>query len=494
VVHQARVPARGHRPDAGDDRPQYRQSGGSEDGADRAPARSAIAKLLSSAGSAIVGFLQSGTGAVQRLVQDKLRDIVHSKDFGLVGDGSDETTKLTAFLNSAIARPGVQHLIEAKTYGVSATLPDINISNVWIEGAGAEIHDVGTVMTGTVIKWVGGTSTGPPCSRSTRFRMPAGNGSRACSSAISGSTAQSGAIGTALSIKSLQESDIDVATANAFSVAVAVDVVAALGEARDVQRNRIRINGRQVEAPNGYTLTLNGDSGANASMNEIDIEAQCKNVRQSAASIRITITGASSGWPWRVAEPRPTAWNCSVRQLPEPPRAPRTSSSIRARFHSRRSARKPIPRPPRATSSSASTWTTEPRPGRWEPAPPSPCITNGRASPRPSLLERARSPRSPGASGSYLLNDGGFINFAISFTLTTNGTGATQLRATLPFAAHAAALARSMSGAELSGTGKSLTCTIAPSGTYVAMTFYDGTYPGADGRIFTVSGTYRSVF
>jgi len=33
------------------------------------------------------GFTQSGTGAIQRTVENKLKDTVSVKDFGAVGDG-----------------------------------------------------------------------------------------------------------------------------------------------------------------------------------------------------------------------------------------------------------------------------------------------------------------------------------------------------------------------------------------------------------------------
>lgn len=43
--------------------------------------------LAASGGSALVGFLQAGTGAVARTGQAKMRDFVNVKDFGAVGDG-----------------------------------------------------------------------------------------------------------------------------------------------------------------------------------------------------------------------------------------------------------------------------------------------------------------------------------------------------------------------------------------------------------------------
>jgi hypothetical protein len=46
-----------------------------------------IARVASSAGSSVVGFLQAGTAAVIQSVQSKLRERVSVKDFGAVGDG-----------------------------------------------------------------------------------------------------------------------------------------------------------------------------------------------------------------------------------------------------------------------------------------------------------------------------------------------------------------------------------------------------------------------
>lgn len=48
-------------------------------------------------GSSLVGYLPAGTGAVGTTVQAKLRDVVSTKDFGVVGDGTaDDTTAFNA--------------------------------------------------------------------------------------------------------------------------------------------------------------------------------------------------------------------------------------------------------------------------------------------------------------------------------------------------------------------------------------------------------------
>lgn len=67
-----------------------------------------LSRLAEDDGSDLVGFIQSGTGAVARTAQDKMRDVLHASDFGVVSapswaGSSDQSTKLQAAINAAKA-------------------------------------------------------------------------------------------------------------------------------------------------------------------------------------------------------------------------------------------------------------------------------------------------------------------------------------------------------------------------------------------------------
>lgn len=73
--------------------------------------------LAASSGSSLVGFLQSGAGAVARTVQNKLRDMVSVKDFGAVGDGiTDDTAAIQAAINASnsVYFPDGTYLVSAQ--------------------------------------------------------------------------------------------------------------------------------------------------------------------------------------------------------------------------------------------------------------------------------------------------------------------------------------------------------------------------------------------
>jgi len=68
------------------------------------------------------GFIQAGTGAVQRTVESKLQDVVSVKDFGAVGDGvTDDTAAIQAAINYATANKKVL-VGSAGTYRITSSL------------------------------------------------------------------------------------------------------------------------------------------------------------------------------------------------------------------------------------------------------------------------------------------------------------------------------------------------------------------------------------
>ncbi|MGZ5029066.1 MAG: glycosyl hydrolase family 28-related protein [Methylobacter sp.] len=79
-------------------------------------------------GAGLVGFIQTGTGAVARKVKDKLNEMISVKDFGAVGDGAaDDTAAIQAAINSATS--GMTVFFPAGFYKITAT---INLPNTYI--------------------------------------------------------------------------------------------------------------------------------------------------------------------------------------------------------------------------------------------------------------------------------------------------------------------------------------------------------------------------
>jgi len=80
-----------------------------------------ISRVMSSTGSAIVGFIQTGTGAISRFVQDKLRENRKSvEDFGGVADGT--TNNDAAILKAATASNGRFHFPGPGIYVCSSSV------------------------------------------------------------------------------------------------------------------------------------------------------------------------------------------------------------------------------------------------------------------------------------------------------------------------------------------------------------------------------------
>ena len=84
------------------------------------------------------GFIQAGTGAVQRTVESKLQDVVSVKDFGAVGDGvADDTAAFAAAFAALNTGSGPKGLfIPAGNYLVAPGTCSITTSNRHVYGEG----------------------------------------------------------------------------------------------------------------------------------------------------------------------------------------------------------------------------------------------------------------------------------------------------------------------------------------------------------------------
>jgi hypothetical protein len=107
----------------------------------------------------------------------------------------------------------------------------------------------------------------------------------------------------------------------------------------------------------------------------------------------------------------------------------------------------------------------------------------------PTLSSGTGTLTSASATGSYTKTNK-TVTFQIAVTITTNGTGATYVGATLPF--QAAAQEYIVAGRN-NTTGKMLQGDIIAGATVMRIFDYANVYPAADGQILYVSGTYQSV-
>ena len=80
---------------------------------------------------------------------------------------------------------------------------------------------------------------------------------------------------------------------------------------------------------------------------------------------------------------------------------------------------------------------------------------------------------------------------SLKITITTNGTGADAVKATLPFTA--ANIDSQFTGREVQSTGKQLSGNITANGTDVFIRTYDNSYPADDGYVLIVTGFYQRV-
>lgn len=117
--------------------------------------------LAASGGSALVGFQQSGTGAVPRLAQDKMRDVIDLRDFMT---GAEQADVLNAFPSVDLTSKLAAAQTQAETFGAANSrfprirLPSGNVGLagfVWTKNVSIEGQEVGN----TRLVYVGADNT-----------------------------------------------------------------------------------------------------------------------------------------------------------------------------------------------------------------------------------------------------------------------------------------------------------------------------------------------
>lgn len=431
-------------------------------------------------------------------------EIASIRDFGAVGDGvTDDTAALTAFFNHAIANPGVRHLMDPLTYSVTALLPEINVSNVWIEGAGSEIHDVGRLVTGTVLRWNGPPGTAGPLIKITA--VPGVNNQRISSVTFAGIgiDCNNGAILYGVEILSARLCTIDLAIANAGFTGLLLGVVPTLGESKDLQRCNISLKSRQLEAPNGFSLVLGGDTVANVSLNTFWVDAQISNIQAIYCA-----NSDNNIWAFvRVGRvPSGTATE-GVSLLG----GPTIGECARAEKFNFYTSNLPI----HVYGTSGSPSFTFPSVGNnvyidKENGTPDPIIEadgeinviyNTTALPEnpwdtytPTVTASSGTITSYVAEGRYARR-GKLITVSINISITNNGTGAGGLLVTMPAPSGGDAVGGTcINGRERALSNATISAYIDTGSSTAEVLKYDGTYPGGTNAVLSFSGTYQVGF
>lgn len=453
-------------------------------------------------GDALIGVKYPFSGGIARTQHQKNQDFVSIRDFGAVGDGvTDDTIAMTAFFNSAISHPGIEHRLEAKTYGIRAPLPPITVSNTKIIGEGSEIHDVGpTLISGTVLRWIGVAGhTGT----FVEIRSESGgNLQRTANITFSGIgvDCSSGGIHYGVQLMSIRDSDINVSIANAGRIGLNVMVVPVLGESKDTQRNRIRLKARQLEAPNAFCLVASGDAISNTSMNDFWVDAQHKDV-QALYLVNVDnndwhfvrchcVDGGAIGESIALLG-GPSSWECARAE-----RFHYISANLPVHVYGINGPQR-YPRP--SVNSQIFCLDTE-------NGTPGPIVDAGSSihwrkdqsgldndawiAYTPVLGAQSGTLTSASAQGSYRRR-GNIVEMKVQLSISANGSAGGYLTMTAPIS-QIGAFGACFAGSERSATGRAVHGWLDGGGSsLIVLRFFDGSYPGGTGYVINMSGAYE---
>jgi hypothetical protein len=460
----------------------------------------ALAVLSTKADSADLDLAEADIATLEGDVADldgRLDDtIVLASDFGAVGDNvADDTTELTAFFNSAIANPGVEHRMDG-IYRVTAPMPQINVSGVKIVGGGAEQRDgLAGELDGTWIRYVGVASTGSLVT----IAPTSGASNRRVTDVTFvgiGLDGNSGVIDKLFTANSILDSDIDIATSNADVSAVNLGVVAALAESRTAQNNKVTLKIRQVEDGSGVGIHMTGDATANWSMNEFWVDAvhsdgpvllaenvdnndwrffRSFKVPAGTAVENITLQGGAS----EPVTARGERFHMVSANLPAHVYGTEAYAypSTNVRFHLDTDNGTPEPLLGTDATAFITKNSSDTLDNAWVEYEPIVVPIGGSVTTWGTVLGRYRK-------------QGKRVDVKLTFTTTDIGTATIGFTATAPLAA-GGSIANILVGKESAVNNKAIVGLLNAGSSSISIYNFDGTFPGVNGGVFTLSGSYE---
>lgn len=454
--------------------------------------------LAASSGSSLIGTIAAGMGAVARTEQDKFRkDVAISpEDYGAVGDGvTDDGTALTNFFSDLLTNTNLEGRMLSKIYASSIALPNINVSGFTLRGFGpAGSHDVGSSDLGTVIKAIAGNTgtmltIAPTEGASAQYL----SGIRMIGITFNcNSIADKGVI-----TKSMRYCDLDFTVRNAVTTGWEMNVSTTLGEATDSQYNRIRYVGRQKEAAAGVSLRLKGSATANPSFNWFEfvdithkdaqaiVEENADNNIWGDVRTFMAVGGAASSsieWDGGASSGVSCRSELFLHISTNKAAVAKGTGSFTVGAQNIRifSLDKGNSTPdPTVETGATAYWQND----------STPIYDTAWTAFTPTITAGAGTFTSVAGTGRYR-RQGNIVYIQITVTITTNGTASSFISATLPVTAGASGFGVPQ-GYESSVTGKEVRGAVTSGSSSCVMQFYDGTYPGGDGRTILISGFYE---
>ncbi len=410
-------------------------------------------------------------------------------EFGATGNGvTDDLVALTAFFNSALANPGVPHMLGNAVYACSGALPTINVSGVLIYGVPGGSHDVGT-FSGSVIRAITGNS-------GTMLTVSPDSGGS--NQGLQGWTIEgvtfdcAGIAARGLIVKSSRYFVLNTYVANATTDGLTFDVQTTLGESRDTQYGFINYRARQVETPGGVALRLTGDGTANTSFNlfnQVDI------IHKDAQGI-IEVNADNN--TWNVCRVFRAAGGSATNSVEWQGGASSAVGCRAERFGLLSTTVAAIAKGTGTYTVAANGISIDRL--DVDNGSPVPTVETGASVAGPQIAWTPTITASSGtftttsATAFYQLDptDTNYVNFRLGIAITTNGTAAGEVRASLPFTSSADGVAAAVVGYEGS-TSTSVLGIIGSSSASLRILKYYSTYPGGDGKSLTIVGRYRKA-